>query len=195
MKPTASIGFRVKTGRAIAVVLRGPASSPSVWKRQELILADLKRPEMWQPYHEVLDLPWEEAQAAVQKTAQAIQATAARSIQRLVEEIRAAGLEVHGAALVSGSAQDPGRISNPHIRAHAAEGKLFREAVETGAKACGLASRAFSENEVYAKAASELNDSEVAVKQRVSQFAGKQVKPWRTEEKMAAAAAWMVLVK
>ena len=58
-----SIGLRVKTGRAIAVLLRGPADAPTVLKRGELMLADSNEPDTWQPYHVVMDLPWVEAES------------------------------------------------------------------------------------------------------------------------------------
>jgi hypothetical protein len=42
--------------------------------------------------------------------------------------------------IVVGSIIDPATIANPHIRAHAQEGQLFRTVVETAAKKLGIAS-------------------------------------------------------
>ncbi len=90
----ASIGFRIRTGRAIAVVLQGPVESPTVWKRAELVLSDPKKPGIWQPYHPVMDLPWELAQEKVRGVAKAIRAKAAEGLDALVRQVQAAGFEL-----------------------------------------------------------------------------------------------------
>ena len=46
-----AIGFRVKSGHAIAVVLRGPLESPSPVAREVVELCDPAAPETRQPYH------------------------------------------------------------------------------------------------------------------------------------------------
>jgi hypothetical protein len=52
-----AIGFRVKTGRATAVVMAGPASAPRVLSRKSLLLFDPAIPESHQPWHAELELP------------------------------------------------------------------------------------------------------------------------------------------
>ena len=47
-----ALGFRVKSGFAIAVALRGPASSPSIVARRRVELSDPAAPETRQPYHD-----------------------------------------------------------------------------------------------------------------------------------------------
>ena len=54
-----SIGLRAKTGRAIAVVIGGSTENPIVLQKAELKLTDPKMPATAQPFHEVMDLPWE----------------------------------------------------------------------------------------------------------------------------------------
>ncbi len=189
----ASIGFRIRTGRAIAVVLGGPVKSPTVWKRAELVLSDPKKPDIWQPYHPVMDLPWEQAQEKVRGVAKGVRAKAAEGFGALVREVRAAGFELRGAGIVSGGSVDPEKIGNPHIRAHAAEGRLYREAVESGADACGVPRRWFSEKTLYEQAASAIGCSASVMKNRVAALGQKIVKPWAADEKLAALAAWVVL--
>lgn len=190
-----AIGLRVKTGRAIAVVLRASWEPPIVVKREELILSDPGKPEVWQPFHPVMELPWEEAAAAVSKTRKAIQATASKAMRTLVEEICAGGFEPRAVGIVGGSSQDPAKIGNPHIRAHAAEGRLYREVLEAAADACGLSRRSFQEKNLYAQAASRVGGSADAVRERVSALGAGKVRPWRADEKLAAVAAWMALAE
>ena len=81
-----SIGLRAKTGRAIAVVLGGSIEAPVVLLKTEIKLVDPKVPATAQPYHEVMDLPWEQSQRAVRKYAAAIERTAQKALAKLIEE-------------------------------------------------------------------------------------------------------------
>jgi hypothetical protein len=53
--PPIAIGFRVKTGRATAVVIAVPASAPRVLSRKSLQLFDPAIPESHQPFHAQLE--------------------------------------------------------------------------------------------------------------------------------------------
>ena len=190
-----SIGLRVKTGRAIAVLLRGPAKSPSVMKRGELMLADSNEPDTWQPYHVVMDLPWDEAERAVKETARIIRKAASKAISEWAAEARTSDFDLSGVGVVAGSLQDPSKIGSPHIRAHAAEGRLYREALETGADKLKLFRRCFAEDDLYETVAAELGLSVATLKERVCEFGVAVGSPWRADEKAAAAAAWAVLAR
>ena len=61
MTRAAAIGFRAKTGRAISVALVGSVEAPELLWRREVALIDPEIPETSQPYHEVMDLPWEQS--------------------------------------------------------------------------------------------------------------------------------------
>ena len=65
----AAVGLRAKTGRAIAVVVGTPIDSPVVLLRTQLTLTDPNALATSQPYHELLDVPWEQAKKAVIETA------------------------------------------------------------------------------------------------------------------------------
>src|SRR5215470_6049304 len=101
-----SIGLRAKTGRAIAVVLSGPIDSPRVLKRTELLLADPSFPATNYPYHEVMDLPWEQAKTAVKVTLDQIEEIASRSLMNLIREIQAEGLKASCVGIVGAGARN-----------------------------------------------------------------------------------------
>ena len=195
MKETTSVslGLRVKTGKAIAVLLRGPVKSPVVLKRGELILADSNEPDTWQPYHVLMDLPWNEAEEAVRGTAKLIRKAASKAIREWAREAVTSGLDLWGVGLVAGSLQDPSKIGNPHIRAHAAEGRLYREALEKGADGLNLFRCCFTEDDLYEAAASELGLSVAVLKAQASELGHAVGSPWRADEKAATIAAWVVL--
>jgi hypothetical protein len=118
---------------------------------------------------------------------------AAWSIAGWVAECRDGGYQLVGAGVVVGSEVDPERIANPHIRAHAAEGRLFRSVVEDAVLACGLTCTTFVERELFANAAAILTRSEASLKGDLAELGHGLNRPWRQEQKAAAAAAWVVL--
>ena len=122
----AAVGLRAKTGRAIAVVAAGTRESVLAIHRAELMMSAPATPATFQPFHEVMDLPWEQAELAAQSTISAIEEMASRSLAALVRDLGSRGFAVCEAAVVGAPERKLGAIGNPHIRAHAAEGVLFR---------------------------------------------------------------------
>jgi hypothetical protein len=181
MKETAALGFRSKTGRAIVVVLAGHHDDPKFVLRREVQLVD---PSMTiGPYHEVMDLPWSEAQNAVQPVLAKIERIAAQVIEGLLGEIRERGFGVRAAGIVGSPDRDLARIGNPHIRAHAAEGIAFRRVLQIAASSCRLKVMTFSDRDITARAPVDLLKV-------LGRSAGP---PWRADERAAATAAWIAL--
>ena len=188
-----AIGLRARTARAIVVVLGGTIDSPVVLTKFQLALADPKIPTTAQPYHEVMDLPWEESQRAVRKSAAAIEAIARKALGRLVKELQSQGMRVCGAGIVGAKDRDIARIGNYHIRAHAAEGILFRRVLDLAADANGLRRRTFPDREFDELVKAELGAQHAVVKGKLNDLGRSLAPPWRTDEKQAATAAWLVL--
>jgi len=185
-----SIGLRAKTARAIAVVLGGPSEAPIVLRKFEMPLADPKIAATAQPYHEVMELEWAESQKEVRKTARAIEAIARKSLARLIKELQSGGMTVSAVGIVGAKDKDLARIGNFHIRAHAAEGVLFRQVLDLAADANRVKRRSFSDREFDELTAPELG---TGIKQKLNNLGRSLPAPWRTDEKQAATAAWLVL--
>lgn len=188
-----SIGLRVKTGRAIAVVLGGPIEAPHVLLRAELNLTDSKRPATAQPYHEFLDLPWDRTEIEVKPIAIAIAKVATSSLKEVVDQMLTRDLKIRHAGIVGAPARDLRKIGSTHIRAHAAEGVLFREVLETAAERNHLEFRSFPEREIEKLAASELGCSLTDLAEQIVEIGRAWGRPWRADEKLAAMAAWLML--
>src|SRR6266849_2147935 len=184
-----SIGLRAKTGRAIVVVLGGSVDAPQVLKKFEMALVDPKFPATAQPFHEVMDLPWEESQKAVRKSARAIEAIAKKALARLITDLQSQGMKVSGVGVVGARDSDLARIGNYHIRAHAAEGVLFRQVLDLAADANGLKRRTFPDRELEQIAAAELGPEGASVKRKLNDLRHAVPPPWRADEKQAALAA------
>lgn len=190
---TASIGLRAKTGRAIVVVLTGPPTAPHVVKRLEFSVVDPAAPETFQPYHEVLDLPWEQAQKAAQKMARKIERVATKALRTLLRELESEGFSVRGVGVVGAGERNLEKIGSTHIRAHAAEGVLFRQVLEVAADTNDLPNRRFDERTIEQTAETELKIPVARIKAHLAEMGREAGSPWRADEKSAATAAWVVL--
>src|SRR5205807_502909 len=188
-----AIGLRAKTARAIAVVIGGSAESPIVLAKKEIRLVDPKLRGTAQPYHEVMDLPWEESQRAVHKYVRAIQKVSSKELARLIKQITKDGATVTGAGIVGAKDRDLTRIGNNHIRAHAAEGVLFRSVLEFAANKNGLSRRTFSDRDFGSIIQAELGKKHSSLALKIEDLRRSVSPPWRTDEKQAALAAWLVL--
>jgi len=187
-----TIGLRAKTAKAIVVVLAGSFTSPRFIRRTEIALADKSFPETFQPYHEVLDLPWEKAITAVRKIIKRNEAIASKSLSLLIDEIEAEGFKVRRTGIVGAGKRNLERIGSPHIRAHAAEGVLFRELLEIASTSCGLKHTSFDEKKLNELAEGQLGPISV-VNEQVSKLGRIAGRPWRADEKAAAISALLVL--
>ena len=187
-----AIGFRVKSGWATAVLVGGSMESPQVLDRRAIDLCDLALAESRQPYHAAMG-KLETDEAKVNRRRKVVSEAANRSITDLMKDYHNAGHRAGAAALVVGSDIDPARISNPHIRAHALEGRLFRTVLEDALRSVGLSCSVIVERKVYSQAAKILKRREEDLKRSLAQL-GRQVGgPWRADEKTACLAAWLAL--
>jgi hypothetical protein len=192
-KPTpAALGFRVKSGWAMAVLLAGPSNAPKLVRCQAVLLSDPKIPQSKQPHHAALDLG-KEGKAMAEKLCRVVTGAAKQSVQELLERAAADGYSVVGAGLVVGSLVDPATLHNEHIRAHGLEGQLFRTALEDALRERGLASRVLLEKNAYATASPTLRKSAPQAKKIIAGLGESHEGSWRAEEKLAALAAWMAL--
>lgn len=190
-----TIGLRAKTGRAIAVVLGGTKDAPVVISKTEFKLTDPNIPETFQPYHEVMDLPWEQSQKAVLTFTRPIEVVARKALATMIKELQTGGFAVKKVGIVGSKDRDLARIGNYHIRAHAAEGILFRSVLELAATANKVKSRSFSDRELEGIAALELEFQSSVLKRRLNELGKPLAPPWRGDEKQAAVAAWLMLKK
>ncbi|HEV2722778.1 MAG TPA: hypothetical protein VG323_22325, partial [Thermoanaerobaculia bacterium] len=78
------LGFRAKTGRAIAVALDDDGE---FLFRREVSLVDPRLPATAQPYHVVMELPWAEAQVQVRPIVAAIENVATNMLKALIAEL------------------------------------------------------------------------------------------------------------
>jgi hypothetical protein len=189
----ASLGLRAKTARAIAIALNIDNSPPTYLARWEVALHDPRVPGTSQPHHEVMELAWESAKSAVQPLERQIENVATEAVAKFVNELRANGFALGGVGIVGSPDRNLERIGNPHIRAHAAEGILFRRVLEVAACNQGLKWQSFSDRRFDEVAGGELAAQSYDVKAVMTSIGHAAGRPWRIDERIAAMAAWLVL--
>ena len=192
-----AIGLRVKSGYAIAVVLGGPASDPKPVARHIVALSDPDVPETRQPHHDGLGVEMEDRREIARRST-IIERCAKASVAALLKTCSAASAErsheTLRAALVVGSVIDPETIGNPHIRAHAYEGRLFRTVLEEALAARGVKCDVIVEKQLATRAAAALKQPDGRITRALSAFGKTLGSPWRADEKAAATAAWIALL-
>lgn len=182
-----TIGFRIKSGYAIAIVLSGAAKSPAIVARRVVELSDPAIAETKQPYHDGFGTENEDPREIARRV-RIVERCAKKSVAALLKDTPA-----RRAGLVVGSLIDPAQVGNPHIRAHANEGRLFRTVVEDALRSHGIACDVIVEKQLAAKAAASLRIPESGIKQTLTAFGKAIGGPWRADEKAAATAAWLAL--
>jgi hypothetical protein len=192
MPDSFSLGFRVKSGFAVAVVLSGPVVSPIALARRVVSLSDPDVEATKQPYHDGFGTAQEDLEEISRLTAIVAQ-SARQSIRELLIDRMFDGRSRPRAGLVVGSVIDPSTVGNPHIRAHANEGRLFRTALEDALREHRVSCTVVVDKVLGAQAARALNRTAGEIKSVVAGMGAALGGPWRAEEKSAATAAWMVL--
>ena len=188
----AALGLRVKSGWAAAVLLTGTARSPQLCDVRRIELSDPQHPETRQPYHAAMGKLERDARKINQRV-DVVRGIAQQSIATLLAGYRRQNLRIRRAALVVGSQIDPDSIANPHIRAHAFEGRLFRSVLEESLRAHRIRANILIERHAYAHAVEELKQTNQNVRRKIQDFGRETETPWRAEQKLAAVAAWLAL--
>jgi hypothetical protein len=189
---SATLGFRVKSGWAAAVLLAGPVESPQLIDRRVVQLCDPTIPESKQPHHAKMGT-LQTDDTKVERLRKVIVKAAQDSVSELMKDFQSDDRQMRRANLVVGSDLDPARIANPHIRAHALEGRLFRTVLHDALSSCGLRCSIIVEREIYKRAVAALKRSEKNLKQSLTQLGQSLDGPWRADDKLACLAAWLAL--
>jgi len=192
---TAVLGFRVKSGWAAVVLLTRLGDAPQLADVNRVELSDPRLPETRQPYHARMG-KLETDSRVVNRRERLVRRIAQQSLGTLLTSYRQKGYRIKRAVLVVGSQIDPTIIANPHIRAHAFEGRLFRSAVEQTLEAHEIRTGVLLERDAYVRVAAGMKQSSEDLK-RAIQDLGRSIPansgPWRAEQKLATLAALFAL--
>jgi hypothetical protein len=192
MREHLTLGFRVKSGFAVAVVLSGPKSAPLALARRVVSLSDAGVQATKQPYHNGFGTAREDLDEIARLTA-IIKRRAGQSVKELLADAIFDGRSCRKAGVVVGSVIDPAKVGNLHIRAHASEGRLFRTVLAEALDDRGITCTVIVEKTLGAEARKAIETPPGQVAKEIAGMGRALGGPWRAEEKSAATAAWMVL--
>lgn len=178
-----AVGFSVHTGWAAAVVVAGTPRAPRVLARERVALVDGNR----FVYHAAQELDLPRAEELVAGAAATAKARAAEALQRLRRQH-----DVRACAVVGSGTPAPTELAaivRSHALIHAAEGRLYRDALLAGAKQARVAATPFA-----AKALDDIAAGALGADAGLVAGVGKAIgPPWSKDQRIAALAAWVVL--
>lgn len=189
-----ALGFRVKSGYATAVLISGTNKSIEVIDCRAVELSDPAIPDTKQPYHVLEDRPSPTAEKEVQQLVKRVFQIGKSSVSKLIREYQK-NYKIEKACLMVGSVIDPDTIGNSHIRAHALEGKLFRNALEQALQLHGISTTIVVEKNCYSDAAKVLKRSESELKRIITEAKHSSAPQWRSDEKAACLGAWLAIAE
>jgi hypothetical protein len=200
MPSPAAIGFRAHSGWAAAVAVvqagAGAQEAPAAIMRRRIEMADRGTAGPSQPYHAAVGLDIREAGQLVRSHASRATALATTALRGMVADLRQLGHPVVGCGLLlaSGRPLPPlEKILASHPLLHTAEGELFRDALRAACRECELPLTVVKERELFTRAAADLHLPAERIERHVAAMGKGIGPPWRQDEKLAAAAAWLAL--
>lgn len=166
------------------VAVGGSAAEPEVLRRRRVELCDRGVSGSVQPYHAAADMGLKNGETFLQRCRDTARVMARDAVRDAISELRNDGYNVAGCSILLGSGRLPGELAAvlaSHPLIHTAEGEFFRDALKAGCEMCGLPVMGVKERDV-------------AIPKRISELGRSIGPPWRADEKLAAMAAWLVLV-
>src|SRR5262249_12254240 len=112
--PQTTLGFRVKSGWATAILLAGPAACPRVLDRRPIELSDPETADSRQPYHAVMEAAPKDASKIESRLCKIVRDATVKSLQVLLADLANKRYQPQAGGLVVGSNIDPAQIKNDH---------------------------------------------------------------------------------
>jgi hypothetical protein len=192
----AAVGLRIHTGWAVAVVVAGSRATPEVVHRARVELVDAALPN--QVFHAAADSPPASAEVLIRRVERSAREYADAAIGVLEGAAAAAGHHLAAVALCAephSLPTDLARILGNHALIHAAEGELYREALEQAAEWRGLPVVQVGPKRVAATVADELELGPDQQQAMVTDLGRRLGPPWRADHKQAVLLALLALAE
>jgi hypothetical protein len=134
------LGFRVHSGWAAVVAVKGPANSPAVVDRRRIELADPAIRGSLQPFHAAAELDPAAAEELIEQLADSTNALALHSLRLLIDKLHQLDYQAIGSCILVASGRPLGTLESilaSHAMIHTAEGEFFRTAIRRANETCG----------------------------------------------------------
>lgn len=193
---TAALGFRVHSGWTAAVVVTGPADSPTVAVRRRIELVKTFTYTFRQPYHTGEKMALEEAAKFIAESRAEATKLAFSALRTMEKELEGTNVMIRRCGLLLASGRPlPAleKILGSHALIHTADGVLFRDALAHACEKCRLPVQGVRERELFERASKSLRLRPEAFQRRIAEFGRGLGPPWGQDEKLSALVAWLAL--
>jgi hypothetical protein len=189
----AALGFSVHTGWAACVIAGGSVREPRLLARERVeILGDADR----FVFHAAAEMSPADGRRSVARCEKIANERAGAALGQLLDRARAAGLAVRACAIVAkdGAMAPFEEIVAAHPRIHTGEGRFYRDVLRSACEARGLAARVIPPAQVEAAAGRAMRTTPAALAAELAAVARAVGRPWARDQRLAALAAWTVLL-
>jgi hypothetical protein len=191
------LGFSIHTGWASLVAVAGSAKAPQVVDRRRIELLDgINAGNRRFVYHIASERSLAEAKKLVEHTTAAVAKATLNSLRAAIDDLKGQSLSVGRAAVLVGGGRPPetlDAILRSHAAIHAAEGRLYRWAIEDACRALKLKLIEIPARELASFAASAAGLQAAAMAAHVADMKRTVGAPWGADQKQAMLAAWAAL--
>ena len=191
----AAVGCRAHTGWAAIVVVAGTFERPEILLRRRVELVDPDGRVRRNVYQAARGLESSEAAVRVDTGQRIAAEQASAALGQVVCEAKDEGGFVRSCGVVVGAFDGAplASILASHALAHAAEGRLYQQALLRGAESVGLDSVAVPKKSIWEEGGSALGVPEDALRDGIVSLRREIGPPWAEDQKLAAVAAWIAL--
>jgi hypothetical protein len=193
---SATLGFRVHSGWAVAVALCGPLDSPIVIDRRRIQLVKTFTYTFRQPYHTAEKMPGQDAVKFISSVRSEATRLALSSLRSAQKHLAAQECKITRCALLLASGRELPKLEQilaSHALIHTADGELFRDALRSASARSRLPLEAIREKHLFEIASNALGVSPAILTRRIADFGKSFGPPWTQDEKFASLAAWLTL--
>jgi len=194
----AALGFRAHSGWTALVAISLEEDFPLVILRERPHLVKTFSYEFRQPYHTAEKRPSPEAHGFISRVRAEARRLSYRVIHSAQTTLHKQGYELKCCGLLLSSGRPlPGlaQILASHALIHAADGELFREALLSASKRCGVESFTTKESELLERAVNALHLQHSELRRHLTNLGHPLGPPWAQDEKFAALVAWLSLLQ
>ena len=180
------------------MVVAGGAAQPEVVLRGRAELGDPGRRVRRNVYQAARGLEPATAAELVEAAERIAAEQAADAVERTLREASDEGAVVRSCAVVVGTFPSGARLESilaSHALAHAAEGRLYQQALLQGAAARGLDTIAVPKRSIWEQGAAAFGVPADELRHSIDELRREVGPPWAEDQKLAALAAWIALAE
>ncbi len=179
-------------------MVAGGVARPEVLLRRRVELGDPRGRVKRNAYHAARGLERAAAADLVEAAESIATDQAAVALNETLRLARDEGAVVRPCAVVVGASAGRPRLESilaSHALVHAAEGRLYQDALLHGAESCGLDAVAIPKQSIWKEGQAALGVAQEELRDWIDQLRREVGPPWAQDQKLAALVAWIALAR